>query len=190
MPPASIVRIRIFGFSRILSLSVSNRLLRTTSFEPRSTRPMLAEPGRATTAGIGFYKFRGPPLPQRRDEISLQHVILTIGSCPAAAVEPPPEISFPPLVTMSFSSNNLSLLKISDISHSYARDPSSLGEFMKFRFSVNPGDGKDRWEVEKTYFELQVLEKNKAHKLDVPLATAKLWKDCSPAELDAKQVCI
>ncbi|KAJ7580105.1 hypothetical protein C8J56DRAFT_1168313 [Mycena floridula] len=82
-----------------------------------------------------------------------------------------------PLVIMSLSPNDLSLLKISDISHSFAKDPANDREFMKFRFRVNPEDGRDSWEVEKTFLELQVLEKHKTHKLE---AKAKLWKNCFP----------
>ncbi|KAJ7595118.1 hypothetical protein C8J56DRAFT_1161583 [Mycena floridula] len=88
---------------------------------------------------------------------------------------------------MSLSPTDLFHTKIGDIWHSFARDPSTGQELMKFRFSVNPGNGKDTWQIEKTYLDLQFLEKSSAHQQDIPLGTAKLWKDCSPGELDGKQ---
>ncbi|KAJ7582387.1 hypothetical protein C8J56DRAFT_1056528 [Mycena floridula] len=92
---------------------------------------------------------------------------------------------------MSLSCNDLFHTEIRDIAHAFARDPSSGREFMKFRFYVFPGIGKDGWRVERTYSEFQALDKNIQHDPDiVPLAKEKLWKDCSPAVLDGKQVAL
>lgn len=80
------------------------------------------------------------------------------------------------------------------VSHSSIRPNDRGKEVLSFVIVVNPGNGKDSWQIEKLYSDVIALDqrvkglsRSLARKMPM-LPDSKLWRDHAPAKVDQRKV--